>query len=520
MNRQDMEKVQMYFEAALAVPEARRDQFLTQLCGDDSDIAREVRALLEADDKSRKWDANTLFKPDLSRNMNIKAGDEIGPHRILEQIGEGGMGVIYKALDTRLERHVALKFLPANLHSDAEIRQRFLAEARAASRLDHPNICVIHDVGETAGGQLYITMPCYEGETLAQRISRGPLPLDEALDIAIQVASGLAAAHTRNIVHRDVKPSNIMLTDDGGIKVLDFGIAKVENLHLTSTGMSIGTIAYMSPEQLRGEPVDARTDVWALGVVLFEMLNGKQAFSGKALPDVLQAVLHDGAETVELAIHIPDTLMHILQTAMQRDLAQRYPDMAAMLQALQALTADNVTETAPADPAAAQATRLMPSARQPSAYAWDEQLLDSIAQLLLPELGPIAPTLVQRLARQAPEPAVLAEQLAAQLPNPASRQAFLQQLESRLAALTTPPLPRGVKTDGSLLGVELSAALLAEMETALLPHLGPIAQTMIRRYAANTSSLAGLCEKLAQQIDNENDKQAFLQHMERHLKNL
>ncbi|MEJ2441186.1 MAG: serine/threonine-protein kinase, partial [Gammaproteobacteria bacterium] len=167
----------------------------------------------------------------------------------------------------------------------------FMTEARAASRLDHPHICVIHDVNETADGQLYITMPYYTGETLDKHIDRGALALTDALEVAIQISDGLAEAHRHHIVHRDIKPPNIMLTDNGA-KILDFGIAKLDNMRLTSTGNSIGTVAYMAPEQLRGDPVDARADVWAVGASLFEMISGKRAFPGDVLPQIVNAVLY------------------------------------------------------------------------------------------------------------------------------------------------------------------------------------------------------------------------------------
>ena len=197
-------------------------------------------------------------------------GKTISHYRIIEKLGEGGMGVVYKAEDLKLGRPVALKFLSSSIVDD-KTRQRFIHEARAASALEHPNICAIHEIDETPEGQMFIVMPCYEGESLQAKIERGPLKLDEAVEIAIQVASGLAKAHEKGIVHRDIKPGNIFVTSDGLAKIVDFGLAKLSGqTKLTRTGAAPGTVSYMSPEQLRGGDIDHRSDIWALGVVLYE----------------------------------------------------------------------------------------------------------------------------------------------------------------------------------------------------------------------------------------------------------
>ncbi|MEA2692342.1 MAG: hypothetical protein QOJ16_1729, partial [Acidobacteriota bacterium] len=201
------------------------------------------------------------------------AGPTVPRYRILGLVGIGGMGVVYRAEDTRLGRTVALKFLPPMLTPNPRAKARFLDEARAASALDHTNICTIYEVGETAEGQLYFAMAFYEGETLKRRLGRGPLPVAEALRIALEVARGLAAAHHHGIVHRDIKPANLMITEDGIVKILDFGIALLPDQALS--GPLLGTPGYMSPEQERGGTVDARSDVWSLGAVLHEMLTGR-----------------------------------------------------------------------------------------------------------------------------------------------------------------------------------------------------------------------------------------------------
>ena len=198
------------------------------------------------------------------------------------------MGVVYLAQDPRLKRQVAIKLLPPDLTRDAAAKQRFLQEAQAASALDHPNICTIHEINETADGQLCLVMAHYEGETIKERIAKGSLPLNDAIDIATQVGQGLAKAHAAGIVHRDIRPANLLVTADGTVKILDFGLAKLAGSEgVTQTGTTVGTVAYMSPEQARGEEVDHRTDIWSLGAVLYEML---------AYPPLLAAKRRDRIE--------------------------------------------------------------------------------------------------------------------------------------------------------------------------------------------------------------------------------
>ena len=203
------------------------------------------------------------------------------------------------AHDPRLDRHVAIKLLPPDLTRDETAKQRFLHEAKAASALDHPNICTIFEINETADGQLYLVMAHYEGETLKERIARGPLKLDDAIDIATQVGQGLAEAHGAGIVHRDIKPANLLVTTTGVVKILDFGLAKLAGTEgVTQMGTTVGTVAYMSPEQARGQEVDHRTDIWSLGVVLYEMLAGLPPFQGENLLSIADAIRSNEPEPV------------------------------------------------------------------------------------------------------------------------------------------------------------------------------------------------------------------------------
>ena len=246
------------------------------------------------------------------------------------------MGVVYKAIDTRLDRPVALKFLPPELTRADEARQRLIQEAKAASALDHPNICTVYDVDTTPEGQSFIAMTYYDGETLKRRIGKGPMPVVESLDIAIQVANGLAKAHAAGIIHRDIKPANLMITADGVVKVVDFGVAKVlDQTGLTQPGMAIGTVAYMSPEQVNGEPIDGRTDVWSLGATIYEMLAGRPPFEGEHPLAVMKAI--DGRQPAgleTLRADLPDEVIRIVEHAMQKSRDQRYGSAAELAQQL------------------------------------------------------------------------------------------------------------------------------------------------------------------------------------------
>jgi eukaryotic-like serine/threonine-protein kinase len=260
-------------------------------------------------------------------------GHRVAHFRVGQLLGGGGMGVLYRGEDTRLGRTVALKFLAPELGRDPVAKLRFLTEARAASALDHPNLCTVLDMGETDEGLLFLAMPLYEGESLAERLARGPLPMDQALDVATQTARGLAKAHQNGIIHRDIKPANLFLTVDGVVKVLDFGIAKLRGeAGPTRAGAFLGTPSYMSPEQTRGEEVDARTDVWSLGTVLYQMLAGRRPFTGGTDAAVVHAVLHRPPEPLShLRPEVPPEIERIVARMLAQDPKERYADAGAAL---------------------------------------------------------------------------------------------------------------------------------------------------------------------------------------------
>ncbi|MDZ7336485.1 MAG: protein kinase [candidate division KSB1 bacterium] len=267
-------------------------------------------------------------------------------YRIIDKLGEGGMGVVYKAEDTRLKRFVALKFLPTNLTTDVEAKERFIQEAQAASALDHPNICTIYEINETGEGQLFIAMAFYGGETLQKKVGswQSPvgsrqLPVSSVIDIATQIGKGLAEAHQHGIFHRDIKPANIMVLSDGLVKILDFGLAKLAGSNsITKSGTTLGTAAYMSPEQILGGKVDQRTDIWSLGVVMYEMLTGKPPFRGEHDQSIVYAILHETPEPIsKLRPEVSSSLEQIIARALIKDQEMRYASVNELLQALENL---------------------------------------------------------------------------------------------------------------------------------------------------------------------------------------
>src|SRR5215831_18986796 len=268
-------------------------------------------------------------------------GQTFGRYHITQKLGAGGMGVVYRALDTTLERAVALKFLPDNLTVTSGDRANLRREARAASTLDHPNVGVVHGLEETAGNHLFIVMQFYEGETLARRLSRSPIPVAEGLELAIQIARGLSAAHAANIVHRDVKPSNIIITKSGVAKIVDFGLARiVASASATQTISATGTLPYMAPEQILGESVDQRSDVWAFAVILVQMLTGNHPFIRPSTTAMTFAILNQPPGALDL---VPAPLSPILYRALSKKPEHRYASAGEMLADLESARSEILT---------------------------------------------------------------------------------------------------------------------------------------------------------------------------------
>jgi serine/threonine protein kinase/thioredoxin-like negative regulator of GroEL len=272
----------------------------------------------------------------------------ISHYKILERLGGGGMGIVYKAEDTKLKRKVALKFLPPELTRDEVAIERFIQEAQAASALDHLNICTVYEINETNDGQMFITMACYEGETLKEKIKRGPLNIEEAINTSIQVAQGLTKAHAQGIIHRDIKPANIFITTDSVVKIVDFGLAKLTgHTRITKLGSTLGTTAYMSPEQIRGDDVDHRTDIWSLGIVLYEMISGQLPFHGEHEAAIMYEILNLDAKAIKsIRSDVPNQLEIIILEMLQKDASKRPNSASEVIHRLkESLTATALPDT-------------------------------------------------------------------------------------------------------------------------------------------------------------------------------
>ncbi|MCP5113873.1 MAG: serine/threonine protein kinase, partial [bacterium] len=329
----NLERVWEIFEGALVLPEDQRSAWLDEKCAGDEGLRGEISRLLKAHGKTDGVLDATLGEIATQAFADSQAAfsnERVGPYRVLVEIGRGGMAVVYKAEDPRLGRYVALKFISPNLVANEQARQRLMSEARAASRLDHPNICTIYDIGETPDGRIYLAMAYYDGQTLADRLLKGPLPADEAMAITVQIARALDHAHEAGVVHRDIKPSNVMLTSRGEVKVLDFGLAKHGGISITESGARLGTVHYASPEQARGKQVDSRTDLWSLGATLYEMLTGRTPFPGEEAMGVLYKIVHE--QPPPIGAGVPLGVVRIVQKLLSKKLDDRYVNARDLLQ--------------------------------------------------------------------------------------------------------------------------------------------------------------------------------------------
>jgi serine/threonine protein kinase len=342
------DRLEELFERALAVAPEQRAAFLDRVCAGDSELRARLAEHLT--DAARAYEfVDRVARPAIAHcaddmlggpqsaatgSRDPRVGETIAHFRVLERLGGGGMGVVYKALDVRLATTVALKFL-SHSNADNEAKGRFIQEAKAASALDHPNICTIHEIGETETGELFIAMAYYEGPSLKEKIGSGPLPVREALAHFADVAEGLRRAHEARIVHRDIKPANLMLGERGEVKIVDFGLAKMSGVDLTREPKAMGTIAYMSPEQTHGAGVDRRTDIWSLGVLLYEMLTGRRPFRGDGQGPLIYAIRYSEPIPIrELRSEVPAVVASIVSRCLEKNPANRYQTVGELLAAV------------------------------------------------------------------------------------------------------------------------------------------------------------------------------------------
>jgi serine/threonine protein kinase/WD40 repeat protein len=369
MTPERWKKLDTLFHEALELQGEARAVYLAKVCEDDRQMHEEAERLLAAHEREGSFIDSPIYMEDAEQTddglKKSPVGRNIGPYQVIRLLGRGGMGEVYRALDPRLGREVAIKLLPAAFSTDKDRLRRFEQEARAAGMLNHPNILTIYDVGAVSqeeGGTPYIVSELLNGKTLGERLREGALPLRRVVDYALQIARGLAAAHEKGIVHRDLKPENLFITKDGRVKILDFGLAKLKTAptrinasastrqsHSTTPGVVMGTIGYMSPEQVRGDEVDHRSDIFAFGAILYEMLTGRRAFRGDSALEVMNAILkEEPPEISESKREVPPAFVHVVRHCLEKSREERFQSMADLAFHLEALLAAEDRETSAA----------------------------------------------------------------------------------------------------------------------------------------------------------------------------
>jgi eukaryotic-like serine/threonine-protein kinase len=371
MKPHDWRRVEELFHAALQRAPAEREAFLRETCGGDEELRREVESLLAEEGVAERLMEEPAAGA-ATQKLAVVRGTRLGPYEVIDLIGAGGMGEVYRARDTRLGRDVAIKVLPEQVSHDVSALARLNREARAVAALSHPHIAALHDIGEHEGTH-YLVMELLEGETLASRLRRGALPEKDALRIGAEIADALGAAHAHGIVHRDVKPANVMLTR-AGVKLLDFGLARLQRkagspgetataVTGLDAGVIAGTLPYMAPEQVRGQAFDARTDIFALGAVLYEMLSGRRAFGGGTAADTMTAILtQDPGELSGPGLSVPASLERIVRRCLEKDPEERFQSARDVAFALKAESGASRSRMEPAPAAAGPRRRWLTAA--------------------------------------------------------------------------------------------------------------------------------------------------------------
>jgi len=481
------QSIQSIVASAMNLPAQKRNAFVEEACEGNKNLKQDVLVLLSQSDNQIPADA--------SENSRSMIGEQIGPYKIEEIIGAGGMGMIHKATDTRLDRFVALKCLPPHLTVNNQNRERFLNEAKAVSRLDHPNICTLYDIGETNDKQLYIAMPYYDGYTLDKRMRNGPISLDDTIAICLQISEGLHAAHNSGIVHRDIKPANVIVTTEHVVKLLDFGVAKISGINLTSSGISLGTVAYMSPEQLCGETVDARTDIWALGILFYEMLIGKRPYKGEQAPAIIHSVLYADRPDLTVPNHLPPALNLIIDKALARDVNDRYPSLNEFMDDLRKISSNQAIT--PHTPNEKQTTYSPYSDTKETIVSFEQHTIDDLTRELTKHVGPMATVIVNKAIKSSTSMQELCDKLDEHLPNDSSR----EKLRERFVTSTTINSERPLET-----GLNLTEEQIQCVSSVTTSFIGPIGKLLVNRYSRKTQTTEGLCELLSEHVEDTADK--------------
>src|SRR5256714_2462050 len=403
-------QISLLFKVALERDPAERAAFLAEECPDDEELRTAVESLLASHEQAEEGDfigSSAFSTPDAAERETedkpevVPGRTTLGSYRILEKLGEGGMGAVYLAKDARLGRRVALKLLPAHFARDDERVRRFEQEARAASALNHPNILTVHEIGESEGRRFIVT-EFIEGRTLRERLAEGRFASGEALDVCAQVAGALAKAHASGIVHRDIKPENVMVDEEGHVKVLDFGIAKqvaqapsvdteaptTARIVNTASGVVLGTSTYIAPEQLRGQELDARTDIWSLGVLLYEMVAGRAPFEALTYGDLIVAMLQGEPPTLsDLGVESSEEIEAVLRRALAKDKDARWPSAKELQNELRRLkrqldfSADTVRDERAVEQGRAAPAQRRAAAKKPAVAPPRQQTTEQRRQL-------------------------------------------------------------------------------------------------------------------------------------------
>jgi eukaryotic-like serine/threonine-protein kinase len=451
--------------------------------------------------------------------------DLIGRYRVESVIGRGAMGVIYRAHDPEIDRSVAIKLVRADLLSGndrSDYIARFRREAQAAGRCLHPNIVTIYDFALHEGNP-FIAMELVAGRNLNEVRAGASLPTGDAVAITLQVLDGLAAAHRADVVHRDIKPANILLVNERFVKVTDFGISRINNSDLTLDGTVVGTPSYMSPEQCRGQAVDARSDIFSLGVVLFELLCGKRPFSGPSATAVMQRLLSDEAVDISAIDPAIDPALHaIIHRALAKAPEARYAsadDMAAALRALRlspggpadstvVMTQNSAREMVHATDAPKRSSAA--SASEPTGQ-FDAAVLATIERKLVRYLGPIAGVVLKSALRPGATIEALCNSLAANIPEPKERERFRAETLSELQRASATMTQSG--TGQAPAANTFSAMELERVEKELAQYLGPIARVLVRRAAAQAHSTRELWHLVSHHIERDDERSNFLRRL-------